>query len=220
MNIKNLITTLVLGSTLATTAATASAAGFKLPHFSAPHISAHISTPKISVRAPAVHVNAPARLEPARVERVEPARVVERPIVRGERPIAENTIIERSVIERPIYRPIINEHFHERFFAYSPVIYDETPIIIDSNYTGNAFPGGVMIVQLNGAVGNVELDTLGGSTYVNRVVVQYSDGSTQTMPVDHYVDRANPAIDLTANGRPISAVMIYGSGAGVSVATV
>jgi hypothetical protein len=240
MNLKNLVTVFVLGAATVGSVSAASAAPKLSFHSSGSSLhfggSSHVSAPKLKLsRDPSAHVAkheisngtklnirpatdrpAVATARPGIGER--PVAVGERPVLEGARPIVDGRPVGEANVRplwiRPESRPLVRE----RFFAYDPIYVDEAPVIVDESFVGSPFVDGQLVFQLNGVAGaGVQLETLGGETSINTVLITYADGSTSLVPVYSFVDRNNPVIDIQTSGAPIATVTVDGSGSAMQV---
>lgn len=149
---------------------------------------------------------------------------------RVERPIArehfEHERFEHERFERPVVRERWEDHERwERPRAYSygygygyvapAPVYVAPPVV----YTAPATPfvDGAMSISLgNVPCDGIELTSNGGETYVQQVVITYSDGRTQLVQLGRELDADDAPIQIGSDGSPVAAVTIYGSGSGVS----
>lgn len=142
--------------------------------------------------------------------------------------------VERPIVRERVERPIVRERWdnHERWenrgrwerprawgYGYGYVapapVYVAPPVV----YTAPATPfiDGAMSISLgNAACNGIELTSNGGETYVQQVLISYSDGRTQLFQLGRELDADDAPIQIGTDGSPVAAVTIYGSGSGVS----
>jgi hypothetical protein len=162
------------------------------------------------------------RVERAPVRTVQPQRSFEhrdfggRPgLERGhgrfEAPVVrDNDRFERERFERPIIR----DRWVRPYYYEEPTVY-----VAPQVYTAPMTPfiNGAMSISLGGAAGTgIELSANGGATYVQQVVITYTDGRTQVAQIGQELDSGNPVLDLGTDGTPVASVTVYGNGSGVS----
>jgi hypothetical protein len=203
MNIKALLTTLVLGSS-----SMASADSLTL------HGSVSVSLGNTARPARPVVIQddcAPVQSAPYR-----PAS--SRPVYQPTRPV-----VVQPVWQAPVYRPtntIIGASASQykgsiasqrQYFAASNAWYDLSEATrIDS---GREF---FTIGANKGVFRGLRLEALGnGRSNIKQVVIEFADGQTKTQVVrsDSWIGRGNTSltIDLDGNARQISRVIVYGS---------
>ena len=148
---------------------------------------------------------------------------------RVERPIFRERV-ERPIVRERVERPIVRERWdnHERWerpraygynYGYGYVapapVYVAPPVVYSAPAT--PFVDGAMSISLgNVACNGIELAANGGETYVQQVVITYSDGRTQLVQLGRELDADEAPIEIGSDGSPVAAVTIYGSGSGVS----
>ena len=161
-------------------------------------------------------------------ERQQPRERFDRPVVR------DHERYERQRYERPVYRdrddddrwerferPIYRDRWFQPSYGYyyqQPSVYITPPV-----YTAPMTPfiNGAMSISLGGVAGTgIELSASGGATYVQQVVITYTDGRTQVLQVGQELDAGNPVLDLGTDGSPVASVTVYGSGSGVSAVAI
>lgn len=147
------------------------------------------------------------RNQPVRVEaRREPVRVERREPVRYDR---DHDRDDRRVIVRDRY--LAPTYIAPTYVA--PAYY--TPFV------SSPFINGQLSLSLSGAPGRgVELASTGGATYVQEVLLQYSDGRTQMVQINRSIDGDDQPISISTDGCPVSAVTIYGSGSALNAYTI
>jgi hypothetical protein len=170
---------------------------------------------------------APVGREHRAVEREHGHGRVEAPVVREHVRIERPVVRERARFERPVWReherververferPIVREHWTRPYVYEQPTVY-VAPQIYTAPMT--PFVNGVMSISLGGVTGGaIELSANGGASFVEQVVIAYSDGRTQAVAVGRELDGGTPTLDLATDGSPVAAVTIYGSGSGVT----
>ncbi|MDB4958711.1 MAG: hypothetical protein JWO36_6280 [Myxococcales bacterium] len=207
MNLKTLLTSLVLGSAaIASTASASPMHGQRFENRSVDHNDRTVSRPVVRDHQMPVNVGR-AQFDRGQVARSRNDNWNRRPQVEARwnqrRPIIERPIIRpyvRPVYQRPIYQPVYQPIYHPTYVsqAISP------------------FTNGQLFLGLGGAAANgVELTSDGGSTFIQQVAIRYLDGRTQVLEVGQSLDANNPSLDLQTDGSAISGVTIYGQGAAV-----
>ena len=210
MNIKALLTTLVLGSS-----SMASADSLTV------HGSVSVSLGN-SVRPRPVVIDddcAPVQAAPYRPASSRP--VYQAPVY--QQPTYRPVITTQPVWHAPVYHPtntIVGTSTSQytgsvasqrRYFAASNAWYDLTEATrIDS---GREF---FKIGAEKGAFRGLRLEALGnGRSNIKQVVIEFADGQTksQVVRLDSWIGRGNASltIDLDGNHRQISRVIVYGS---------
>jgi hypothetical protein len=159
-----------------------------------------------------------ARHEPT-FTRHEPVVVRHQPIIREpvRQPVHIAPVRTEHYVRSGWARPILHERLERPYvrfgFFHAPVVvYGAAPVIV-----ATPFANGEMTISLGNLAGNgIELASNGGATYVNEAVVMYTDGRTETIPVNQELDASFPAIDLQTDGTPVAWVTVVGSGSALS----